>query len=650
MGVSRNPFSVYPNNVYGVDTVIITVSLETTGEIIHTCNYTHYRYGPTGAILVIDRSGSMGSQNKIESAKTAAEAFIDAIKPSFIALVDGMYRQYHNKYGVITYNQAASILDITPIVPGLIDMEIPGDHINPYVVISIQAINPGGTTSIGAGLRTALDIIKEQAIDMRRVILVLSDGKENTDPRISDFVEELISEAVRVYCIGFGYDYQIDAEKLSKLSNDTRGLYRHVEDSDHLTKFFMEVLADAFDMSVLMDPKDTITTDETKEYPLQVTSIDEELIFVLSWRDINHELNLEFITPSEEITSTNLPTGSRMVDRGLAYKVYSFSIKSGEPSLTPPGDWTIKVKAKNNEVFSLVVLTRSPISFFAILPRSVYINQTIPISAIFAVKGIPVQDAEIELLVSKPAEFFDDKIAIEEISWKQQAKIRYTGGARTLKERKGFTIFNNKPILRETDRISMKRQINKENKEIFYVCQLKGEYPGNYNLKFNAKWENTEGEIITREMNRSLYVKTKSSEMPEFKISILKKSKENRLMSIKINIAPKDLNGKYMGIGLTNEIELITPSANPRGFKDLGNGWYSLTTQIPLETGLSADPLMVRGISELNKVSVISNSDSHSTNFHRLGREATVLNLNKLNYQNLVDSLRRNKIIETYEC
>ena len=33
-----------------------------------------------------------------------------------------------------------------------------------------------------------------------------------------------------------------------------------------------------------------------------------------------------------------------------------------------------------------------------------------------------------------------------------------------------------------------------------------------------------------------------------------------------------------------------------------------------IETGLSADPLMVRRISELNRVSVISNSDSHSTN------------------------------------
>ncbi|UCC20119.1 MAG: hypothetical protein JSV62_02220 [Promethearchaeota archaeon] len=69
-----------------------------------------------------------------------------------------------------------------------------------------------------------------------------------------------------------------------------------------------------------------------------------------------------------------------------------------------------------------------------------------------------------------------------------------------------------------------------------------------------------------------------------------------------------------------------------------------------IETGLSADPLMVRSISELNKVSIISNSDSHSTNYHRLGREATKINFNKLNYNNLVDSLKRNKIIKTYEC
>ncbi len=68
-----------------------------------------------------------------------------------------------------------------------------------------------------------------------------------------------------------------------------------------------------------------------------------------------------------------------------------------------------------------------------------------------------------------------------------------------------------------------------------------------------------------------------------------------------------------------------------------------------LETGLSADPTMIRCILELNNLSVISNSDSHSLHFHRLGREATVLDLNRLTYQDIVKSIRENRIIKTYE-
>jgi uncharacterized protein (TIGR00375 family) len=76
---------------------------------------------------------------------------------------------------------------------------------------------------------------------------------------------------------------------------------------------------------------------------------------------------------------------------------------------------------------------------------------------------------------------------------------------------------------------------------------------------------------------------------------------------------------------------------------------YAMNYINVIETGLSTDPLMVRNISELNKVSIISNSDSHSTIYHRLGREATIIELNKLNYSNLIESFKRNKIIKTYE-
>ena len=68
-----------------------------------------------------------------------------------------------------------------------------------------------------------------------------------------------------------------------------------------------------------------------------------------------------------------------------------------------------------------------------------------------------------------------------------------------------------------------------------------------------------------------------------------------------------------------------------------------------IETGLSADPFMVRRISELDRFTIISNSDSHSTAFHRLGRESSVFYLNKINYRHLIESIRANKIVKTYE-
>ncbi|MFW9866987.1 MAG: endonuclease Q family protein [Candidatus Thorarchaeota archaeon] len=85
-------------------------------------------------------------------------------------------------------------------------------------------------------------------------------------------------------------------------------------------------------------------------------------------------------------------------------------------------------------------------------------------------------------------------------------------------------------------------------------------------------------------------------------------------------------------------------------FKNLKEAIGSSTNYIhAVETGLSADPIMIRKISELNDLTILSNSDSHSTCFHRLGREASLININKVDYSNLIQSIRKDKIIKTYE-
>ena len=59
-----------------------------------------------------------------------------------------------------------------------------------------------------------------------------------------------------------------------------------------------------------------------------------------------------------------------------------------------------------------------------------------------------------------------------------------------------------------------------------------------------------------------------------------------------------------------------------------------------IETGLSSNPAMNRRVSSLDKYNLVSFSDPHSYHPWRLGREATILDLNKLSYKSLLNAIR----------
>ena len=67
------------------------------------------------------------------------------------------------------------------------------------------------------------------------------------------------------------------------------------------------------------------------------------------------------------------------------------------------------------------------------------------------------------------------------------------------------------------------------------------------------------------------------------------------------------------------------------------------------ETGLSADPTITTLIPELDKLTLISNSDAHSAALNRLGRELTSLDMKKMTYAELIDTLRNNRVCYTAE-
>ena len=85
------------------------------------------------------------------------------------------------------------------------------------------------------------------------------------------------------------------------------------------------------------------------------------------------------------------------------------------------------------------------------------------------------------------------------------------------------------------------------------------------------------------------------------------------------------------------------------GFDSLEEAFGKKASHIKaIETGLSSDPAMNWMISKLDKVTLISNSDAHSP--PKLGREANVFELEKLDYPSVTNAILTRKGFEkTYE-
>ena len=85
------------------------------------------------------------------------------------------------------------------------------------------------------------------------------------------------------------------------------------------------------------------------------------------------------------------------------------------------------------------------------------------------------------------------------------------------------------------------------------------------------------------------------------------------------------------------------------GFNSIDEAFEELAPEIKaIETGLSSDPFMNWRLKELQKVTIISNSDAHSP--QKLGREATILQ-SQVDYHDIINGIKTNdrRIVGTIE-
>lgn len=110
---------------------------------------------------------------------------------------------------------------------------------------------------------------------------------------------------------------------------------------------------------------------------------------------------------------------------------------------------------------------------------------------------------------------------------------------------------------------------------------------------------------------------------------------------------------------ISNDIEIIpahclTPwfsiFGSSSGYNTVKDCFKDQTKNIfALETGMSADPSMIYRVADWRKYALVSSSDSHSFWPWRIGREATLFDMKKISYKELINQIRNKEIKGTVE-
>jgi Ca-activated chloride channel family protein len=174
--------------------------------------------GPLNLGLVIDRSGSMASANKMKLVKAALQSLASNLRPSDIV-------------SIVAFDGAANVV-------------LPASRVgngNDYRR-AVESIQPSGSTNIDAGLVLGYrEVARHFRSGSTNRVILLTDGRANAgviDPRrIAANSAEFNEQGIDLSTIGVGQD--LDNDLLRTLSKSGRGLYHFVADPNDIAKIFV---------------------------------------------------------------------------------------------------------------------------------------------------------------------------------------------------------------------------------------------------------------------------------------------------------------------------------------------------------------------------------------------------------------------------
>jgi hypothetical protein len=564
------------------------------------------------AVMVLDRSGSMsdpassmgGAPSKMTRLGLAAETFIDM-------------------WGALRANECQNFAVSCPASGGLPGIQGPVDHLGvvffddafswlktlrPASAIDgikdfstldlvnektqIKAVGPNGATSIGGGLKLAAPALAPSISEPnRKVILLMTDGMQNTDPlvqvagsqvqtTIGGTVTNLANQPpIQIYGVTVGTGVAVDATVNQAVATASNGFYLNTEDDDAiLPNLFVQVLQNAVKYSSVDTLR--VIADKTRfnaafSTTVPVTSTTFSLAFNLTWNPNQGRMSVRLLPPEGGAplvfalppdSNTGLLTGR------VAFPAPGIPVSSG--------DWTLQIALSGSDSTTGVPFN------FTLLADDVGVNAALgPVKAEYAVGGqltltAQVNDldgaiggiggqpnAQVQVFVVRPGVSVGDVLS-DTAAAPAPPGPNDSASAAELKL-KAILAANPNALLKASDVVSLVEEPGGGR----YRATINTDFEGHYNLVFIVEGTSASGGRFVRQAIRTVHVRSlpdaNNTQVTTNTVQLTTGSVLN------VSLVPKNVRGGKMGPGWTNYFWLQPAGGPPVKLVDNLDGSYS---------------------------------------------------------------------------
>lgn len=290
-------------------------------------------------VMVLDKSGSMNTydetkntnprQKRIDKLKDISSNYIRNWSPNATSVA------------VVTFNETADVVAPLTIVTS--------EEERQNLVALVDNIVAKGATSIGAGIRKAIEILKADNNNIRgNEIILVSDGANTVPPGPNDVREEVLREGVIIRSVAIGSEADKKIDKLAKDSGGFSFFYSGIDQSTALADIFLGIAASSSDKEDKIFQIESKSVNLTKGHNYSTTlTIDST---------IGRETTILLIGPGVDFSTVTISgPGNKLFTSGNCSKSCRLKIDG----LAEVGDYYIEISTSLDKDVILTMTAQS---------------------------------------------------------------------------------------------------------------------------------------------------------------------------------------------------------------------------------------------------------------------------------------------------